>query len=94
MIMIGWVIQSLSGFEGSNPSPLIFKMAIEICAVGGYNQVGKNMTAINVDGEVVLLDMGLYLEEYIKHQEKTKLQDRNVTTKDNLNYAAQEGTMR
>ena len=46
-------------------------MAIEICAVGGYNQVGKNMTAINVDGEVVLLDMGLYLEEYIKHQEKT-----------------------
>jgi len=53
-------------------------MAIEICAVGGYNQVGKNMTAINVDGEVVLLDMGLYLEEYIKHQEKTN--DEKLST--------------
>jgi len=29
------------------------------------------MTAINVDGDVVLLDMGLYLEEYIKYQEET-----------------------
>ena len=43
-------------------------MGIELCGVGGYNQVGKNMTAINVDGDVVLLDMGLYLEEYIKYQ--------------------------
>ena len=46
-------------------------MGIEICGVGGYNQVGKNMTAINVDGDVVLLDMGLYLEEYIKYQGET-----------------------
>ena len=53
-------------------------MGIEICGVGGYNQVGKNMTAINVDGEVVLLDMGLYLEEYIKHQEKTN--DEKLST--------------
>ena len=53
-------------------------MAIEICAVGGYNQVGKNMTAINVDGDVILLDMGLYLEEYIKHQEKTN--DEKLST--------------
>ncbi|MCX6709571.1 MAG: RNase J family beta-CASP ribonuclease [Candidatus Woesearchaeota archaeon] len=38
---------------------------IEICAVGGYNEVGKNMTAIKVDNEVVILDMGLYLDKYI-----------------------------
>jgi len=25
---------------------------IEICTVGGYNEVGKNMTAVNVDGDI------------------------------------------
>ncbi|MCK4522140.1 MAG: RNase J family beta-CASP ribonuclease [Nanoarchaeota archaeon] len=40
---------------------------IEIHTVGGYNEVGKNCTAINVDGEVVLCDLGLHLESYIKY---------------------------
>jgi len=39
---------------------------IEIYAVGGYNEVGKNCTAINVDGEVIIIDLGLHLENYIK----------------------------
>ena len=39
---------------------------IEIYAVGGYNEVGKNCTAINVDGEVVVIDLGIHLENYIK----------------------------
>lgn len=42
---------------------------IEIMAVGGYNEIGKNMTAINIDGEVVILDMGLHLERYIEFTE-------------------------
>ncbi|MBA3063931.1 ribonuclease J, partial [Candidatus Woesearchaeota archaeon] len=42
---------------------------IEICTVGGYNEVGKNMTAVNVDNEVVILDMGIHLESYIKYTE-------------------------
>ena len=42
---------------------------IEICTVGGYNEVGKNMTAVNVDGEVVIFDMGIHLESYIKYTE-------------------------
>ncbi|MBU4283975.1 MAG: RNase J family beta-CASP ribonuclease [Nanoarchaeota archaeon] len=42
---------------------------IEICTVGGYDEVGKNMTAVNVDGEVVILDMGIHLESYIKYTE-------------------------
>lgn len=41
-------------------------MAIEICTIGGYNEVGKNCTAIKVDNEVVLCDMGVFLENYIK----------------------------
>jgi len=40
-------------------------MAIEICAIGGYSEVGKNMTAIRVDDEVVVCDMGIHIENYI-----------------------------
>lgn len=39
---------------------------IEICTVGGYNQVGKNCTAVKVDDEAYILDMGIYLENYVK----------------------------
>jgi|TARA_B100001964_G_C14192856_1_gene581942 ribonuclease J len=39
---------------------------IEIYAVGGYNEVGKNCTAIDVDGEVIIIDLGLNLENYIR----------------------------
>lgn len=45
-------------------------MAIEICAVGGYNEVGKNMTAIKVGDDVVILDMGVQLDNYIKVQDE------------------------
>jgi ribonuclease J len=46
---------------------------IEIYAVGGYNEVGKNCTAINVDGEVVIIDLGIHLESYIKLTEDEDL---------------------
>jgi ribonuclease J len=42
---------------------------IEITAVGGYQEVGKNCTAINIDGTVILCDLGLHLEHYIKYTE-------------------------
>jgi len=42
---------------------------IEITAVGGYEEVGKNCTAINIDGTVILCDMGLHLENYIHYTE-------------------------
>ena len=48
-------------------------MAIEICTVGGYNEVGKNMTAIRVDNEVVIIDMGLHLDPYIKYTDDDDL---------------------
>ena len=48
-------------------------MAIEICTVGGYNEVGKNMTAIKVDDEVVIIDMGLHLNPYIKYTDDDDL---------------------
>jgi len=45
-------------------------MAIEIKAIGGYAEVGKNMTAIKVDEEVVVIDMGIHLPNYIKITEE------------------------
>ncbi|MBU1111639.1 MAG: MBL fold metallo-hydrolase RNA specificity domain-containing protein [archaeon] len=42
-------------------------MPIEVCTVGGFSECGRNCTAIKVDDEVVILDMGLNMEEYINH---------------------------
>ncbi len=42
---------------------------MEITSVGGYNEVGRNMTAVKVDNDVIILDLGLYLENYIKFTE-------------------------
>ena len=45
---------------------------IKIAPVGGYNEVGKNMTAVSVDDEVIILDMGLFLPAIIDFQEETE----------------------
>ena len=44
-------------------------MSIEIYTLGGYNEVGKNCTAIKIDDEVIICDMGIHLESYIKFTE-------------------------
>ncbi len=38
---------------------------IEICTVGGFSEVGKNMTAIKYKDDAVILDMGLQVDKYI-----------------------------
>ncbi|MBS3107359.1 RNase J family beta-CASP ribonuclease [Candidatus Woesearchaeota archaeon] len=43
---------------------------IEICTVGGYDEVGKNMTAVRVGNEVVILDMGFQLENLISYEDE------------------------
>ena len=50
-------------------------MAVEICAVGGYNEIGKNMTAVKVNKEVIILDMGLHLDSYIRYTEDEDIHD-------------------
>jgi ribonuclease J len=40
---------------------------MEIYAVGGYNEVGRNCTVIKVGDEAVMLDMGVNIENYIKY---------------------------
>ena len=45
---------------------------IEICTVGGFDEVGRNMTAVKVDEEVVILDMGVFLDNYIPFNNKVE----------------------
>ncbi|MCD4666911.1 MBL fold metallo-hydrolase, partial [archaeon] len=42
---------------------------MKVYAIGGYDEVGKNMTAVEVDNEVVIFDMGLYLPKLLSYEE-------------------------
>ena len=42
---------------------------IEIIAIGGHSEIGRNCTAIVVDDEAILLDLGLHMENYINYTE-------------------------
>ena len=44
-------------------------MPIEICSIGGFTKTEGNSVAVKVDDEVVILDMGLSMEDYIKYTE-------------------------
>jgi ribonuclease J len=55
---------------------------IEICAVGGYDEIGKNMTAVKYGDEVVVIDMGLYLDSYIKYTEEAQDDIIEITAKE------------
>ncbi|MBU0471255.1 MAG: ribonuclease J [Nanoarchaeota archaeon] len=50
-------------------------MSIEIIPVGGFSEIGRNCVAIKVDDEIVILDMGLHLENYINHTEGAEFDD-------------------
>lgn len=43
---------------------------IEVVAVGGYGESGKNMTAVKIGDDVIILDMGLHMPNYIKFTEE------------------------
>lgn len=42
---------------------------MKIHTVSGYEEIGKNMTAIEVEGEVVLIDMGADMETVVEYEE-------------------------
>ncbi|MBI2112347.1 MBL fold metallo-hydrolase [Candidatus Woesearchaeota archaeon] len=44
-------------------------MPIEICAIGGFSKTEGNSVAIKIDEEVIILDMGLCMEDYIRFTE-------------------------
>ena len=55
---------------------------IEIHAVGGYDEVGKNCTMIRVDDEAIIIDMGLHLPNYISYTEEEGEDVRKFTRKE------------
>jgi len=46
---------------------------MEICTVGGFEEVGKNMTAVKVGDDVFIFDMGFFLPGIIELQETEKI---------------------
>lgn len=42
-------------------------MEIEIATVGGYEEIGRQMTAVRAGEQVVIFDMGLHLSEVLLH---------------------------
>ena len=48
--------------------------------IGGYREVGKNCTAIKIDDEVIILDMGLHLQNYINYTQDDDDVDLSLKT--------------
>jgi len=44
-------------------------LTVEVIAIGGYEEVGKNMTAIKVGDDVVIFDMGIHLDRISIHED-------------------------
>ncbi len=42
---------------------------IGIIAVGGYNEMGRNMTGVRIDKDIIVLDMGLQLDRVQIHED-------------------------
>ena len=44
---------------------------IEIFAIGGYEEVGKNMTAVKAGDEIIILDMGLNMDKIVSQRDRS-----------------------
>lgn len=42
---------------------------VGIIAIGGYNEMGRNMTAVHVGGDIIIFDMGLRLDRVQIHED-------------------------
>src|SRR3989338_7942293 len=63
-------------------------MDIEICTVSGYNEVGRNMTAVRIEDEVILLDMGVFLPAIIDLEESIEAGEKKLSTDDLIKIKA------
>lgn len=43
---------------------------MEICTIGGFEEVGKNMTAVKVGEDVIIFDAGIYLPVLVEREER------------------------
>ena len=42
---------------------------MEVCTIGGYEEVGKNMTAVKIGDDVIIFDAGVFLPALVEIQE-------------------------
>ena len=45
-------------------------MEVKLIPIGGYNEVGKNMSALKVGDEYVIFDMGFYMPKLVSFDEE------------------------
>lgn len=57
---------------------------MKVYTIGGYNKVGKNMTAIESEGEIVILDMGLDMEQITQMEQEVE----RISTKEAIKLGA------
>src|SRR3989344_8785303 len=62
-------------------------MEIKIATVGGFNEVGKNMTAVKVGNEVIIIDMDLFLPKLINFEEEGGERE-HLSVQDMINMGA------
>ncbi len=55
---------------------------ITLYAVGGYDEVGRNMTCLEIGDEAIILDMGLYLDRYVPLQDEESLSYKKLIRED------------
>ena len=44
-------------------------MSVEVIAIGGYEEVGKNKTAVKIGEDVIIFDMGIHLDRINIHED-------------------------
>ncbi len=49
-------------------------MTIQLLELGGYGEIGRNSTAIKIDDEVIIIDMGLHMQKYVEITEDEEAQ--------------------
>jgi ribonuclease J len=45
-------------------------MNVKLYALGGYEEVGRNMTCLEIGNEAVILDMGVYMDRFVPLQDQ------------------------
>ena len=75
-------------FKNSKNNLKIENKMIEVCAVGGYSEVGKNMTALRIDNEVLIFDMGLFLPAIINYEEEGNTKREHLDREAMINLGA------
>lgn len=61
---------------------------LEIFSVGGYEEVGKNSTAVRYDDELVIFDLGLHMEKLVNLEENENLDLQSMHAQELISIGA------